>query len=125
MRKENGFTLIELVIFIVVTSILASTLMLALVTALKSSPNVNKLMIATFTAEECMEWFIGQRRLNGFSSLTCPNTTVPSFCTAPSGYTLAVNISCTTINGDSNYKTITTTVSGSGNATLTLLIAGY
>ncbi len=122
---SQGFTLIELIIFIVVTGILASTISLVFVNALNNAPSINQQMIATVTAEKCMEWYLGQRRLNGWSSVTCPSTTVPSFCTAPSGYSLSTNVSCTTISGDSHYQTITVTVSGNGKAALTLLIAGY
>lgn len=125
MKKHNGFTLIELVIFIVVTGILASTILLSLSTGLTKAPNALKSTIATQTANQCMEWFIGQRKLIGYSAITCPSTTVPSFCTSPSGYTLAVNIVCTTINSDASYQTITVTVSGNGDAQLTTLIANY
>ena len=72
-----------------------------------------------------MEWFTGQRQLNGYASITCPSSAVPAFCSAPSGYTLAVSITCTTISSDANYKTLTVTVSGDGNASLSTLFASY
>jgi hypothetical protein len=71
-----------------------------------------------------MEWFIGQRRMNGYSSIAC-NSTVPVFCTAPAGYTVTTSCNTTVIGSDSNYETITVTVGGAGNAVLTLLIAQY
>ena len=61
---------------------------------------------------------------NGYSSILC-NSTVPSFCTTPTGYTLTSSCSTTTISGDSNYETITILVNGLGDATLSLLIAKY
>jgi len=122
-NKQQGFTLIELVMFIVVTSLLATTILLALITATRDIPTIHQEIVATQTAKQCMEWFIGQQRLNGFTSLTCPSTTTPSFCTTPTGYTLSVNVSCTTINSDTNYKTITVTVSGLGDASFSTLIA--
>jgi type II secretory pathway pseudopilin PulG len=125
LKKQAGFTLIEVVIFIVVTSILATTIMLAFTNALQKAPTFLNNMIATQTAKKCMDWYVGQRWLNGYSSISCPSTSVPSFCTAPSGYTLAVNVSCTTINSDANYKTITVTLSGEGDASLTTLVANY
>jgi len=82
-------------------------------------------MIATQTASQCMEWYLGQRALNGYNSISCPSTAVPSFCSAPTGYVLSTNISCTTISGDANYKTIAVTVSGKGTISLTTLIANY
>jgi type II secretory pathway pseudopilin PulG len=125
MRKIRGFTMVELIMFIIITSLLASTVLLALNFTTQRSPTARQQMIATQTAKRCMEWFIGQRRLNGYSSISCPSTTVPAFCTSPSGYTLAVNITCTTINSDSNYQTIAVTVSGNGDASLSTLIAKY
>ncbi len=123
--SQSGFTLIELIVFIVVTSILASTILLTMLTATQNTPAMHHQMIATETAEQCMEWFIGQRRMNGYSSLSCPSTPSPTLCSAPTGYTISTNISCTTISGDANYKTITVTVSGLGNALLTQLIGNY
>ena len=121
--KQQGFTLIELVMFIVITSILASTILLALTTATQKIPTVHQNTVASQIAKQCMEWFMGQESLNGFSSLTCPNTSTPSFCTAPTGYSISTSVSCTTINTDTNYKTITVTVSGLGDASFSTLIA--
>lgn len=111
IKKIKGFTLIELVIFIVITSILASTILLSFNTALQKTPVSRENNIAAQTVKKCMEWYIGQRQLNGFSSIST-GTTVPSFCTAPAGYTVTVNVATTTYNGDNNYKTITVTVNG-------------
>ena len=125
MRNQTGFTLIELILFIVITGLIASTLLLALITASKSTPIIQQQSIAAVTAQKCMEWFIGQRRLNNYSSVTCPSSTTPSFCSAPSGYSISTDISCTTVNSDTNYKTITITVSGKGDTSLSTLIADY
>ncbi len=128
MRRQKGFTLIEVLILIIVAGITGSAIVLALSTALRSTPQFLQHGIAGQTARNCIEWFIGQRRLilgDGYTSITCPSSTVPAFCTAPSGFTLAVNVACTTINSDANYKTITVTVSGSGAATYSTMIADY
>src|SRR5436190_871857 len=110
--KEAGFTLIELVMFIIISSLLAGTILTALTIVTRKTPTVHQQVIATQIAKQCMEWYVGQRKLNGYSSLTCPNTTPPSFCTTQTGYTVSVNVVCTTISSDANYKTITVTVSG-------------
>jgi len=123
--KQQGFTLIELVLFIIVSSLLATTILVALVTATQKIPTIHQDVVATQTAKRCMEWFLGQNTLQGYSNLTCPNTTTPSFCTTPSGYSISTNISCTTINSDTNYKTISVTVSGLGDASFSTLIAAY
>lgn len=125
LEHHHGFTLIELVAFIIISGLLGSTILLALITVLQKTPTLFQQQVALQTSSQCMEWFIGQRHLNGFSSITCPSTTVPGFCTTPSGYTLSVNIACTTIGSDSQYKTITVTTSGLGDATISTLIAEY
>lgn len=125
MKTQRGFSLIELVIFIVVTSILASTILLTLQTALNNTPAIHNELIAVQLADQCMEWYVGQRRLNGYSTLTCPSTPSPTICSAPTGFTVTSSITCTTISGDANYKTITVTIAGPGNATLTTLIGNY
>ncbi len=111
--------------FIIITGLLATTLMLGLSVGTQKTPIAHQQMVATATARKCMEWFIGQRRINGYSTLPCPNTTVPGFCTTPTGYSITTNVACTTLSGDANYKTITVTVSGLGDASLTTLIANY
>jgi prepilin-type N-terminal cleavage/methylation domain-containing protein len=122
--EQKGFTLIELVMFIVITSILAGAVLLGFVNTMNNTPAVLQNTIASQTAKQCMEWFVGQRRVNGYSSIAC-NSTVPAYCTAPTGYTIATSCSTTTINSDSTYETITVTVSGAGNAALNFLIGKY
>lgn len=128
MKQQRGFTLIEVIVLIVVSGLLANTIFLALTTAVQKTPQFLNHTIAGQTARQCIEWYLGQRRLQwggGYESVACPSSTVPAFCTAPSGFTLAVNVACTTINSDASYKTITVTVSGKGNASYTTMIADY
>lgn len=122
MKNQTGFTLIELIIFIVILGLLINSIVLTLRAVLINTPTLNQQMIAMQTARQCMEWFIGQRRINGASSLICPSTPSGTLCTAPSGYTISTSITCTTLSTDTTYKTITVTVSGNGNAVLTSLI---
>lgn len=129
MNKQHGFTLIELIIFIIVTTILGTTVFIAANNALINLSKTLYQAVASETAKQCMEYYIGQRRLNGYSTLdgancTSPLTT-PSICTPPSGYALVANCVNTNISGDSNYNTITVSVTGPGNANLTYLIGNY
>ncbi len=116
--------LIELIIFIVITGILASTILLGLNATLSNTSNILQQTIAAETAQQCMEWFLGQRRLNGYTSITC-NSTTPTFCTAPAGYTVSTACVANPINGDANYESLTVTVSGLSSASLKLLIGNY
>lgn len=125
IRRRGGFTLIEVLVFIVVTSLVMSTLLLSANTALRNTPVTHQQWVAIRAAEQCMEWFINQRRMNGYSALTCPGTPSPSACTAPSGFTVSTSIACSTWNSDSNYKTITVSVSGAASLTLSMQIGDY
>jgi type II secretory pathway pseudopilin PulG len=125
MKKLAGFTLIELVLFIMLTSILASTILLSVRTTLKATPVQHDNYIAFQSARACLDGMLGEKALFGLAFFSCPSTTVPGNCLAPTGYNLAVNIACTTLNGDTSFETITVTVTGTGSATLTALIANY
>jgi type II secretory pathway pseudopilin PulG len=129
MKKQCGFTLIELVIFIAVTSILASTVILSTLMLLRNTPSIQSNLIASGIVTQNIEYYIGLRRTLGYSAIPCPNTTIPSFDTGIVGYTVTESIVCTTINGDANYKTLTTTATGlgtnAGSATSTILFANY
>jgi type II secretory pathway pseudopilin PulG len=126
MKKFNGFSLIEVIIFIVITSILSIVIIMPVVITLQKSPLNRQQMIALQTAQQCMEWYLGQRRMNGFSGITCSaSPSTPTMCTLPSGYSFSNSITCTTINSDTNYKLITVSVTGIGDATLKSLIADY
>jgi len=127
MKRKLGFTLIELVIFIVLTGIVWRTILMGFNIVGRYMPAQQQQIIATQTATQCMEWFLGQRYIKGFSSIPCPSVTTPSFCTAlvPVGYTISTMVAATTIGGDSNYKTVKVKVTGLGTAALSTLFADY
>ena len=122
--KLRGFSLIELIVFILIIAIVTSALLVSFQTILQVSPTGNRQTTAIGLAQERMDLILGQRRLKGFSSFSnpCASGSPPAICTALTGYTVTSNIAATTISGDSNYKTITVTVSGLGNAVLTTLV---
>lgn len=124
-NQERGFTLIEILVFIVVTSMVMTTILMSAQTALRKSPTTHFQLVALHTAQQCIEWFIGQRHLVSYASLVCPSTPTPSACTAPAGFTVSTSIACTTRTGDPNYKTITVTVAGKANASISTLIGSY
>jgi Tfp pilus assembly protein PilV len=123
--KLRGFTLIEVIVFLIVSSILMSTILIGATTALRNTPTVHQQWIATQLARQCMEWFLGQRQFNGYSALSCPSTPSASACTSPSGYTVSTQIACTTWNSDTHYKTITVTVGGLSSTSLSTQIGDY
>ena len=125
MTKAAGFTLIELVLFIMVTSIMASTVLLTLRTTMKATPAQHNNYLALQAARGCLDSMLAAKALFGWAYYTCPSSAVPSTCAAPTGYNLAVNVACLTLNTDSAYKSITVSVGGLGSAALTTLIANY
>ena len=128
-KAENGFTLIEIVIFITIMGIIGVTILAAMNAVLSGSRLSGRQSVAMYTATKCSEWYLKQRYLYGFNSaaLACPSTVRPSFCTAPTGYTITTNVACTQLYGEvgSNYKTITVSVSGDGKASISQLLANY
>jgi len=129
IKHSAGFSLIELVIFIVVIGIAVSGIFLAFNTALQKTPLVNSQTTANELASARMEIIIGQRRMVGFNSFTdiCPG---PAVCTIPAaitGYTITSSITTYTVGSDSNYKLIDVTATGPNNAKAELktLVAEY
>ncbi len=132
MRQHAGFSLIELVVFIVVISFAISGIFLAFTTALQKAPLSNPQTIAIELASARMEIIIGQRRINGFSNFSdpCAGGSQPVMCTLPAGitgYTTTSTISTYTVGTDSNYKVINVVVTGPQNARADLktLVARY
>jgi len=132
MRKSQGFTLIELIVFIVVLSIGSITLLMALTTVLNGSSVSHNQATATQTAAQCIEWYLAKRvtSASGYTNITTgtfPGGSFPSSCTAPTGFSISTSVVNTTIGGDANYKTITSTVTAGGvrAAELSLLIGSY
>lgn len=127
MKKQAGFTFIELIVFIIVIGITIPSIVMMLSTVLKNTQRLQYQAPATEAASQCLEWFLNTRYKQGYAAIACPSSTVPDFCTVPDGYTIAVNISCQTKYGevDANYKQINVTVGGLGDATNGLLIANY
>jgi prepilin-type N-terminal cleavage/methylation domain-containing protein len=119
--KHSGFTMIEVIIFIIVSGILASVAVSAMQIFLNNSNNIRQGYTAELIARECIEGYIGERNVYGYATFTCPSTTVLPYCTTQTGYNISVNLVCSTFNTDTNYQTLTVTVSGLGNATLTTL----
>jgi type II secretory pathway pseudopilin PulG len=116
MKKKYGFTLVELVIFTMVLGILAGGILSAFYTTLGTLPRNSKNAIAANAAAKCMEWFVGQRYLNGIASINCGNA-IPSFCAVSTGYAIAAQVNCSAVG-----KGITVSVSGLGNASFSLFL---
>ena len=121
----HGFSLIELIVFIVVIGIAVTAISIAFSTASQNDVGANAQTTANNIAAARMEFILGQASINGYLSFSdlCAGGSPPAVCTLPaalSAYTVSSSIAGTTIGGDSNYKIITVTVSGPQSAAATL-----
>ena len=83
---ERGFSLFELILFIVVMGILGSTLFVSYRHILLNADLPGQLAIAGELAQARMELILGQRQTQGFSVFTdpCDGSSPPSICSLTS-----------------------------------------
>lgn len=122
--REHGFSLLELIVFIVVIGVLMAGLVVAFSTPLQKSPIAGGLDTAAELAQQRMELILAQRRAVGFSTFSdpCPG---PAICTQPAGYTVTSNIVAGYAADPINYKIVTVNVIGKSVLTATALVANY
>ena len=121
---RNGFSLIEVIVFIVVLGVLAAGLVVAFSSPLRNSPEAGRLDLAAELAQQRMELILAQRRATGFAGFTdpCPG---PAICTPPTGYTVTSSIVAGYGGDPTNYKVVTVSVSGTSAIIATALVANY
>lgn len=143
---SRGVTLIELVAFIVIISVVVAGLMTGISTTLRGSGTPKQMTQALQLAQERMELIRARKDVVGFACFTgtrydpCQAAAVAGSCTA---YTASTHPACNStlgftvtpaldetgacMGGDVNYKCITVTVTGSGStwATLNTFVTNY
>ncbi|CAL7964104.1 conserved hypothetical protein [Gammaproteobacteria bacterium] len=132
-KHKRGFTLIEVIVFIVVMGIISVTIFASLNTLLRGSTVSQQQTVAVQAATQCMEWYVGQRILHGFNAATLPiGSATPNICKdLPVGYDfiISTDVKYELSNSyDPNYKTIYVYVSdksGKSLSSLSLLLAAY
>ncbi len=127
IRRAAAFSLLEMIIFIVVLGVLLASIVAAMTSPLRNSPQAGGLDAAAELAQQRMELILGQRRVAGFAAFAdpCSPGPGPSICTPPAGYAVASTI-VTGFGGDpTNYKTVTVNVTGTAAITATALVANY
>lgn len=126
--RQQGVTLIELIIFIVVLGILGSGILMAFVVALAKSPDIAKMSRASELAQERLELILGQYEEHGFSTFTdlCDGTpSEPAVCTLSLNYQIADPTIVNNWNGDPDYQLIQVVVSGDGESSLNMVVTQY
>jgi len=133
MRKQQGFTLIELVIFMVIVTIMAATIFLGFDMALQQENVVSNNANAMYIGQQRMDLIIGQRIENGFSGFVDPcvslfaSPATDNICSKNAfafGYTVSSTIT-TSWSGNANLTSIVVNVTGPGSATLSSLVGNY
>jgi type II secretory pathway pseudopilin PulG len=125
MINEQGFNLIELIIFIILLGIGIGVLVPLVITS-RYVHRIDKQTEALELAQQRMELILAQKNINGFSDFIDPCSESPPhiICSVPSNYTVTATIANDWL-GDPDYKVITVTTSGDGNASLQTLVANY
>ena len=131
-RFMAGLSLIELIMFIVIVSVLISGLFAGFNQSLTGSATVSPLVQARL-AEERLELILPQRQQLGFAGFTAatfdpctsaPASTQPLCTTWPAGYNVTASLQNNWL-GDVNYQVITVAVSGPATSQLQALVADY
>jgi type II secretory pathway pseudopilin PulG len=133
VRLNKGYTLIELIMFMVIVTILSTTIFVGYEVAMSGAADVSNNARAMFIAEQRMDLIIGQKIKNGFSGFVDPcvslfaSPATDNICSKGSfafGYTVLSSIT-TPWNANANLKLVTVTVSGPGSATLATVVGNY
>ena len=130
VAMQRGFSLIELIAFIVIMGIAAVALLSMYRAVLPRGATPAEITLATELAQERMELILGQRVAGGYSPLADPCVvSAAAVCTPTSGYA----VSSVIVGGWSgipatSYKEIAITVlgpDGTQRAKLSALVADY
>ena len=133
MSRLRGFTLTELVVFIVIFGIAAVALFQTFRQTLPHSTTPTQLAQATQLAQERMELILGRRSVAGYTALNdpCVGGTPPPICATTFGYVVNVTGVAAAVawnpNPLANFKLITVTVSLAGTqlAQNSAVVANY
>ena len=124
MKIKEGFTLIEVLIFIIIMGILGSMLISFYVIMARSSGFVGKQLEVCQLAVQCMEWHLGKKSISGFNGLEDRENEMEKFCSSTS-HKLDAKIYPMNIENDPNFRLIIIKVSGYGNSTLSTIVSDY
>lgn len=126
--KQQGLSLIELIVFIVIMGIISVGLLSGMSQVLKTASTPEKIIQANFLANARLELVMMARGLTGFATLSdpCAITPSPSICAPLSAYASAngFTVSSISISG-SNPKIISVTVSGAAIMSTQTMVYNY
>ncbi|GAB4393331.1 MAG: hypothetical protein Tsb005_11120 [Gammaproteobacteria bacterium] len=127
LNSTSGFTLIELIVFIIAAAILSAGIFIGMDRLLRSPLRPNQITTAQQLARTRMEMILAQRNTVGFGSFidTCAAGSLSPLCTVPTGYSVSSSITPLNVLGDSNYRQIVVTVTGLSPAELTMVVGDF
>lgn len=119
--RDDGFTLIEVVVFILIVGIAMSGFVTVYSHVLSKQRDPSRFLKASQLASARMEIIIQQSVVSGFASLTdpCTDPTPPDACTDLTAYATAqgLTVSCT-FSPSTGINIATVNVTGNGDAAL-------
>lgn len=121
-RRQEGLTLIEIILFIVVLGVAGVALLATLSAPLTGAGTQTEVVTAAQVAQARMEVVLGYKRKNGFpdNGLCDPNPDPcpgPSACETPAGWNASTSCEAWSVNGDtSGYQVFVVTASGPDGA---------
>ena len=126
IKKIKGFSLIEVIIFVVIAGLVGTGVMTSYNIMLSETPKIGNNEEANLLAQERMSIILADKKINGFAGLKdpCKLGSPPAICQSTSGFTVDSTIT-SSWSGNSNLKQITVTVTGDGNATLVTVVGNY
>lgn len=133
LKHSRGFTLMELLIFILILGIIVAGLASIYPISLKGASLNTEYERALHLAQERMELIIGQRKTLGFTNFRATNfdpcsrtppSTVAICSLIPPGYSVTSSYT-NNWGGDTNYRDISVQVTGAVDVQLQSLFANY
>lgn len=127
VMRQHGFTLIELIIFIAVISVLAASLFTVVNQVILTYAQPTQTTLAMQLAKARMELILGDRQQKGFDAFSdpCDRASPPAACNIPTGYTIYVSINNLTLHADPDFKQITVNVNGRATAHLASFVGDH
>lgn len=124
VKGTRGFSLVELIIFIVVIGLASALIAPVVQTAKLGTGNIDQLK-GVQLARARLEMILNDERDNGFDQFIdpCAVPSPPTICNLPSGYNIATPTISTGWQSNNHYKVITVALSGKATITLMSLVS--